>query len=179
MKINDFRGELTDILAKKESLICSFGDCDIALFSAGGSISKKYGPIASAAKCTVVDNSSAFRMTDGVPLVIPEVNPEAMSHIKVCLLLSTSSRQVRLSQSTQRNCFSQRGLVAYHRTGNYWISWILYHRHLKFYHAIGRSHQISQLTAQEGLHHAFGTSHVCFSLQGLKASYAASNVFCS
>lgn len=56
---------------------------DIALFSAGGSISKKLGPIAAAAGSIVVDNSSAFRMTEGVPLVIPEVNPEAMAHIKI------------------------------------------------------------------------------------------------
>ena len=55
----------------------SFNDCDIALFSAGGSISKKYAPIASAAGCTVVDNSSAFRMQPDVPLVIPEINPQA------------------------------------------------------------------------------------------------------
>ena len=60
----------------------SFKGVDIALFSAGGSISKKYGPIASDAGCTVVDNSSAFRMTEGVPLVIPEVNPEAMAGMK-------------------------------------------------------------------------------------------------
>jgi aspartate-semialdehyde dehydrogenase len=63
----------------------SFGDCDIALFSAGGGISKKYAPIASEQKCTVVDNSSAFRMTEGVPLIIPEVNAEAMAELKVCL----------------------------------------------------------------------------------------------
>lgn len=56
----------------------SFKGVDIALFSAGGSISKKFGPIASAAGATVVDNSSAFRMTDGVPLVVPEVNPDAL-----------------------------------------------------------------------------------------------------
>lgn len=60
----------------------SFGGVDIALFSAGGSISKKFAPIASDAGCTVVDNSSAFRMTEGVPLVIPEVNPEAMAGMK-------------------------------------------------------------------------------------------------
>jgi hypothetical protein len=54
----------------------SFKGLDIALFSAGGSISKKFAPIASQAGCTVVDNSSAFRMTEGVPLVIPEVNPQ-------------------------------------------------------------------------------------------------------
>ncbi|KAM7268679.1 hypothetical protein ACFE04_010845 [Oxalis oulophora] len=61
----------------------SFDDVDIALFSAGGSISKKYGPIAVQKGTIVVDNSSAFRMVDGVPLVIPEVNPEAMDGIKV------------------------------------------------------------------------------------------------
>ncbi len=61
----------------------SFDNMDIALFSAGGSISKKFGPIAVEKGCFVVDNSSAFRMTEGVPLVIPEVNPEAMSGMKV------------------------------------------------------------------------------------------------
>lgn len=60
----------------------SFNGIDIALFSAGGSISKKYALIASDVGCTVVDNSSAFRMTEGVPLVIPEVNPEAMAGMK-------------------------------------------------------------------------------------------------
>ncbi|KAL4302226.1 hypothetical protein GQ457_10G028050 [Hibiscus cannabinus] len=61
----------------------SFDDVDIALFSAGGSISKEFGPIAVDKGAIVVDNSSAFRMVDGVPLVIPEVNPEAMDGIKV------------------------------------------------------------------------------------------------
>jgi aspartate-semialdehyde dehydrogenase len=55
----------------------SFKDIDIAFFSAGGSISKVYGPIAAKAGAVVVDNSSAFRMDPAVPLVIPEVNPEA------------------------------------------------------------------------------------------------------
>lgn len=61
----------------------SFKDVDIALFSAGGSISKKFGPLAADNGTIVVDNSSAFRMDEGVPLVIPEVNPEAMRHIKL------------------------------------------------------------------------------------------------
>jgi len=52
----------------------SFAGIDIALFSAGGSISKEFAPIAAKAGCVVVDNSSAFRMDDSVPLVIPEVN---------------------------------------------------------------------------------------------------------
>ncbi|CAM8897006.1 unnamed protein product [Rhodiola kirilowii] len=61
----------------------SFDGVDIALFSAGGSISKKFGPIAVERGSIVVDNSSAFRMDDNVPLVIPEVNPSAMAHIKL------------------------------------------------------------------------------------------------
>jgi len=61
----------------------SFDGVDIALFSAGGSISKEFGPIAVNRGTIVVDNSSAFRMDENVPLVIPEVNPEAMEKIKV------------------------------------------------------------------------------------------------
>ena len=49
---------------------------DYAIFSAGGSTSKKYAPIAAEKGCIVVDNSSAFRMDKDVPLVVPEVNPE-------------------------------------------------------------------------------------------------------
>lgn len=48
---------------------------DIALFSAGGSTSEKFAPVAAAHGCTVVDNSSAWRMDPEVPLVVPEVNP--------------------------------------------------------------------------------------------------------
>lgn len=47
---------------------------DYAIFSAGGSVSEKYAPIAASKGCTVVDNSSFFRMHDDVPLVVPEVN---------------------------------------------------------------------------------------------------------
>jgi len=49
---------------------------DFAIFSAGGSTSLKYAPIASKNGCIVIDNSSAFRMDANVPLVVPEVNPE-------------------------------------------------------------------------------------------------------
>jgi aspartate-semialdehyde dehydrogenase len=66
-----YRGE--DI-AVKELKKDSFGGIDIALFSAGSSISKEYAPIAAQAGCVVIDNSSAFRMDEKVPLVIPEIN---------------------------------------------------------------------------------------------------------
>jgi aspartate-semialdehyde dehydrogenase len=54
----------------------SFDGVEVALFSAGGSISKEYGPIAAAAGAVVVDNSSAWRMDPEIPLVVPEVNPQ-------------------------------------------------------------------------------------------------------
>jgi aspartate-semialdehyde dehydrogenase len=54
----------------------SFDDVDLALFSAGGDIAKKFAPVAVKAGCVVVDNSSAWRMDPEVPLVVPEVNPE-------------------------------------------------------------------------------------------------------
>ena len=50
-------------------------DFHFAIFAAGGSTSKEFAPIAAANKCVVVDNSSAFRMNEDVPLVVPEVNP--------------------------------------------------------------------------------------------------------
>src|SRR5438067_1207335 len=52
----------------------AFKGIDIALFSAGGGISREFAPVAARAGCVVVDNSSAFRMDDKVPLVIPEIN---------------------------------------------------------------------------------------------------------
>jgi len=60
----------------------SFKDVDIALFSIGAEISKKFAPIAVESKTVVVDNSSAWRMDSGVPLVVPEVNPLALEKHK-------------------------------------------------------------------------------------------------
>ncbi|HHF7346263.1 TPA: aspartate-semialdehyde dehydrogenase [Legionella feeleii] len=51
-----------------------FSQADIALFSAGGSVSKQFAPIAAAAGCVVVDNTSCFRYDSDIPLVVPEVN---------------------------------------------------------------------------------------------------------
>ena len=53
----------------------SFRDIDLALFSAGGSISTRFAPIARDSGCVVIDNSSAWRMDPAVPLIVPEVNP--------------------------------------------------------------------------------------------------------
>ena len=60
----------------------SFEGVDIALFSAGGSRSKKYGPAAVKAGAVVVDNSSAYRMDPEVPLIIPEINADAIASHK-------------------------------------------------------------------------------------------------
>jgi len=60
----------------------SFKGVDIALFSAGASVSRAFGPVAVSSGCVVVDNSSAFRMDPETPLVVPEVNPHALKKHK-------------------------------------------------------------------------------------------------
>ena len=70
-KTIDFRGQKVVIEELNER---SFDGVDIALFSAGGGISRKFAPLAVQAGAVVVDNSSAFRMDPNVPLVIPEIN---------------------------------------------------------------------------------------------------------
>jgi aspartate-semialdehyde dehydrogenase len=59
-----------------------FTGWDIALFAAGSSISKIYAPKAAAAGCTVIDNSSLFRMEPDIPLIVPEVNADAIDGYK-------------------------------------------------------------------------------------------------
>ena len=68
-----FRGEPVSVQQLSEH---SFEKIDVAFFSAGGEISRKYVPIACQADAIVIDNSSAFRMEAHVPLVIPEINAE-------------------------------------------------------------------------------------------------------
>ena len=68
-------------IAIQELTESAFENVDIALFSAGGGISKQFAPFAVKAGAVVVDNSSAFRIDPNVPLVVPEINPEdAKSH---------------------------------------------------------------------------------------------------
>ncbi len=76
----DFMGEKYTVQELNEhSFDAGF---DIALFSAGGSTSEKFAPIAAEHGCLVIDNSSAWRMNKDVPLVVPEVNPEAIKENK-------------------------------------------------------------------------------------------------
>lgn len=56
-----------------------FSQVDIALFSPGGEVSREYAPKAAAAGCVVIDNTSEFRYLEDVPLVVPEVNPQAIA----------------------------------------------------------------------------------------------------
>lgn len=75
----EFKGQK---LTVKELKADSFEGCGLAFFSAGGSISKEFAPIAVKNGCVVIDNSSAFRMDPKVPLVVPEVNPTAANNHK-------------------------------------------------------------------------------------------------
>ena len=60
----------------------NFAGTVIGLFSPGGSVSAIYAPIAAKAGCVVIDNTSHFRMDEDVPLIVPEVNPEAIGNYK-------------------------------------------------------------------------------------------------
>lgn len=72
-----FRGEALNVEAVEAS---SFKGIDIVLASAGGSISKAWAETAITSGAVMIDNSSAFRMDSSVPLIVPEVNPEAAAH---------------------------------------------------------------------------------------------------
>ncbi len=75
----EFNGKSIPIQLLTEN---SFSGVDIGLFSAGGSISQRFAPIAASSGCVVIDNTSAFRMEPDIPLVVPEVNPETISMYK-------------------------------------------------------------------------------------------------
>ena len=72
----EFNGESIEVLDADHF---DFSQAQIGFFSAGGSTSAKFAPIAGEAGCIVIDNTSEFRYEDDIPLVVPEVNPEALS----------------------------------------------------------------------------------------------------
>jgi aspartate-semialdehyde dehydrogenase len=74
-KTLEFRGQP---LTVRELTEASFAGVNLALFSAGSAISKRFSPIAARAGAIVIDNSSAFRMDPSVPLVVPEINAQAL-----------------------------------------------------------------------------------------------------
>ena len=65
-----------------------FAGWDIALFAAGSAAAKEYAPKAAAAGCVVIDNSSLYRMDPDVPLVVPEVNPDAIDGYKARMIIA-------------------------------------------------------------------------------------------
>lgn len=78
-KTVEFRGESIEVLDVETF---DFEGIDIGLFSAGASVSAIHAPRAAAAGCVVIDNTSEFRYDETIPLVVPEVNPEALAHFR-------------------------------------------------------------------------------------------------
>jgi len=68
------------LLTTQDASTFDFGAVQVGLFSAGASVSAQYAPEAAAAGCVVIDNTSKFRYDDDIPLVIPEVNPDAIAN---------------------------------------------------------------------------------------------------
>lgn len=74
-----FKGEDIPVEVLKAGM---FRGYDIALFSAGGAVSKEFSPISASEGCVVIDNSSAWRMEKDIPLVVPQVNPHRIAEYK-------------------------------------------------------------------------------------------------
>ena len=75
----DFRGEKIEVIDVEKF---DFSQAHIGLFSAGGSVSEKYAPIAAEAGCVVIDNTSHFRYDFDVPLIVPEVNKDSLADFR-------------------------------------------------------------------------------------------------
>lgn len=75
----EFNGQMLNV---EDLATFDFNKAQIGLFSAGGDISAQFAPKAASAGCVVIDNTSHFRYDDDIPLVIPEVNPHAVSEYK-------------------------------------------------------------------------------------------------
>jgi aspartate-semialdehyde dehydrogenase len=93
----------TDRMLKVKNLEhFDFTGWDIALFAAGSDIAKTYAPKAAAAGCVVIDNSSYYRMDPDVPLIVPEVNPDAIDGYKAKMIIANP------------NCSTAQMVVALH-----------------------------------------------------------------
>ncbi|MFC4652102.1 aspartate-semialdehyde dehydrogenase [Lactococcus nasutitermitis] len=90
----------------------SFTDIDIALFSAGGSVSAKYAPYAVKAGAVVVDNTSYFRQNPDVPLVVPEVNPHALdAHNGIIACPNCSTIQMMIALEPIRRVYGLKRVI--------------------------------------------------------------------
>ncbi|MBT2581955.1 aspartate-semialdehyde dehydrogenase [Planococcus sp. ISL-109] len=105
----EFNGESYTV---EEATPDSFEGIDIALFSAGGSVSEKFAPEAVKRGAIVVDNTSAFRMNEDVPLVVPEVNKEALkSHSGVIANPNCSTIQMVCALQPLKERFGLRKII--------------------------------------------------------------------
>ena len=106
-----FRGEEITVTELTEE---SFKGIDIALFSANGGISEKFGPLAAQSGCLVIDNSSAFRMDPEVPLVVPEINPgAALNHPRNIIANPNCSTIITLmGLAPLHKAFGLKGIIA-------------------------------------------------------------------
>jgi aspartate-semialdehyde dehydrogenase len=104
-----FRGKNITV---EELTADSFHGIDYALFSAGASVSRQYAPIAAAAGAVVIDNSSAWRMDRKVPLVVPEVNPQAaLKHKGIIANPNCSTIQLVVALKPLHDAFGLKRLV--------------------------------------------------------------------
>ena len=104
-----FRGRSITV---EELTPSSFDGIDFALFSAGGSVSREYCPIAAAAGAVAIDNSSAWRMDRSVPLVVPEVNPHTLAkHKGIIANPNCSTIQLVVALKPLHDAFGLRRLV--------------------------------------------------------------------
>jgi len=105
----EFRGSKLIVQQLNEQ---SFEAIDIALFSAGGVLSRAFAPIAVKAGCTVIDNSSAYRMESDIPLVVPEVNPDdAMLHHGIIANPNCSTIQLVVALEPIRKKFGLKRMI--------------------------------------------------------------------
>ncbi|MCW6101169.1 aspartate-semialdehyde dehydrogenase [Lactiplantibacillus plantarum] len=99
-------------LTVEETVPESFEGIDLALFSAGGSVSKKFAPEAVKRGAVVVDNTSAFRMDPKIPLVVPEVNPEALKlHHGIVANPNCSTIQMVVALEPVRKAFGLKRVI--------------------------------------------------------------------
>lgn len=88
-----FSGESIPVQILDEN---AFRGCDFALFSPGATVSKQFAPCAAEAGAWVVDNTSAFRMDTDVPLVVPEVNAHALTHVPRRIIANPNCSTIQL-----------------------------------------------------------------------------------
>ena len=81
-------GETGKMLRVRNIEHFDFTGWDMALFAAGSDVAKTYAPKAAAAGCVVIDNSSLYRMDPDVPLIVPEVNPDAIDGYKAKMIIA-------------------------------------------------------------------------------------------